>query len=220
MATNHDRTQSRQPIGPESASDDTSLALIEEQADRSIRRIWHDDRWFFSVIDVVGVLTDSPNPSNYWMVMKARIRDEGFVELAAKCLRLKLKATDGKQRLTDCADIETLKCILRYVPATAAWRVRREHRPECMVYVIGPQDGSMVKIGVSTDVAKRLRTHQSGSPVLLAVLWQMPGGYELERRLHQTFADRRAYGEWFDFHDADVVAAVQAATAQIAGAAV
>jgi hypothetical protein len=59
----------------------TSLALIEEQADASIRRVWHDGRWWFSVIDVIGVLTDAPTPRVYWGVLKHRLQDEGASEV-------------------------------------------------------------------------------------------------------------------------------------------
>jgi hypothetical protein len=61
----------------EAKSDDLSLALIEEQADVSIRRMWKDDRWLFSVIDVIGVLTDSTYPNRYWSDLKRKLLAEG-----------------------------------------------------------------------------------------------------------------------------------------------
>src|SRR5579859_1690375 len=96
---------------------DMSLALIEEQAEHSIRRIWHDGRMFFSVIDVIGVLTDAPTPRMYWADMKRRIYTEGFREALANCYQLKLPAPDGKFYATDCADFATLATLLHALPA-------------------------------------------------------------------------------------------------------
>jgi BRO family protein len=104
---------------------DMSIALIEEQADASIRRIWHDGRMFFSVIDVIGLLTDAPTPRTYWAMMKERIQSEGFRELLTKCERLKMAAADGKQRQTDAADTETLLRIIQSVPSPKAEPVKQ-----------------------------------------------------------------------------------------------
>ncbi len=57
----------------------TAVDIIQEQAETSIRREWHDGRWFFSVIDVIGILTDSRNPRNYWNMLKSRMRDERWL---------------------------------------------------------------------------------------------------------------------------------------------
>ncbi|HLY29699.1 MAG TPA: hypothetical protein VKQ36_01600 [Ktedonobacterales bacterium] len=73
----HDDEQSQRDDAETTPADGMSLALIEEQADRSIRRVWHDGRLFFSVIDVIGLLTDSPTPRNYWAMLKERVRSEG-----------------------------------------------------------------------------------------------------------------------------------------------
>jgi hypothetical protein len=86
----------------------TALDLIEEQAEASIRRDWHDGRWFFSIVDVIGLLTDSPTPRRYWAELKRKLRDEGFAEVFARSEQLRMTAADGKQRLTDAADAETL----------------------------------------------------------------------------------------------------------------
>ena len=116
----------RDPTSPTDATaDDLSLALIEEQADHAIRRLWRDGRWYFSVIDVIGVLTDAPIPRNYWADMKRRIQNEGFYELLAKCQRLKLTATDGKNRVTDAADTETLLRIIQSVPSPKAEPIKQ-----------------------------------------------------------------------------------------------
>jgi hypothetical protein len=86
----------------------TTLIPFTEDGGRLVRRVWHDDRWFFSVVDVVGLLTDSPNPSTYWRVLKSRLLAEGANEAVTNCSALKMRALDGKMRETDAADVETL----------------------------------------------------------------------------------------------------------------
>lgn len=83
--------------------------------------MWHDGRQFFSVIDVIAVLTDSSMARRYWTDMKRRLAQaEGFRELYAKCVQLKMQASDGKQRLTEAADTETLLRIIQSVPSPKA----------------------------------------------------------------------------------------------------
>ena len=79
-----------------------AIQLFEE---RKVRTVWDDEqeKWYFSIVDVCGVLTDSPNPRNYWKVLKHRLVKEGN-ETVTNCNQLKLKAEDGKMRLTDVAD--------------------------------------------------------------------------------------------------------------------
>jgi BRO family, N-terminal domain/ORF6C domain len=103
----------------------TSLALIEEQADAAIRRVWHEGRLFFSVIDVVGVLTDAPKPRMYWADMKRYVQGEGFAEVLEKVQQLKLRAADGKMRSTDAADTETLLRLIQSIPSPKAEPVKR-----------------------------------------------------------------------------------------------
>ena len=75
--------------------------------DKKIRRIWHNGEWYFSVIDIVQVLTDSNNPRNYWSMLKKREQDVG-IELSTNCVQLKLEAPDGKLRETDCANTKSI----------------------------------------------------------------------------------------------------------------
>lgn len=90
--------------GTHETAQTTALDLIEEQAEASIRRVWHDGAWHFSVIDVIGVLTDSPSPGAYWRKLKQRMKeDEGAHETVTNCHTLRMTAADGKQRLTDAA---------------------------------------------------------------------------------------------------------------------
>ncbi|MDE3230385.1 MAG: Bro-N domain-containing protein [Chloroflexota bacterium] len=97
------------------------LEALEEEASRQVRKVMHEGRWFFSVIDVVGLLTESARPRAYWDAMKRRLADdEGFREVSTNCRQLKMTATDGKQRLTDCADTETLLRIIQSIPSPRA----------------------------------------------------------------------------------------------------
>lgn len=86
-----------------------------------VRKVWHKqhEEWYFSVIDVCQVLTESTNPKNYWNMLKARLRDEGN-ETYTNCVRLKMRATDGKMRLTDCASTEQLLRIIQSIPSKKA----------------------------------------------------------------------------------------------------
>ncbi len=97
------------------------LKLFE---DKRIRTAWDDDQeeWYFSVVDVVSVLTDQATPksaSTYWSVLKKRLTSEGS-ELLTNCKQLKMKATDGKQRLTDVADTGQLLRIIQSIPSPKA----------------------------------------------------------------------------------------------------
>lgn len=77
----------------------------EGAAEKGIRRIWHDGRWFFSVI---GVLTETQRPLKYWNDLKTKLTSEGYNELSAKIGRLKMPSADDKQRRTDAADAEAI----------------------------------------------------------------------------------------------------------------
>ena len=82
-----------------------------------IRSVWNDEagEWFFSVVDVVGALTDSADKSAYWRKLKQRLKAEGS-ETVTNCHRLKLQAEDGKMRLTDTANTEGILRIIQSIP--------------------------------------------------------------------------------------------------------
>lgn len=82
-----------------------------------IRRHWDGkaEKWYFSVVDVIEVLTQSDNPQVYWRVMKKRLMDEGSNETVTKCNGLRMIASDGKMRLTDVADTETLLRLIQSI---------------------------------------------------------------------------------------------------------
>lgn len=95
-----------------------AIKLFEE---RKVRTVWDDEleKWYFSIVDVIGVLTDSPDPRNYWKVLKNRLKKEGN-ETVTNCNQLKLVAEDGKKRLTDVADTEQLFRLIQSVPSPKA----------------------------------------------------------------------------------------------------
>jgi hypothetical protein len=87
--------------------------------DKKIRRLWFDDEWWFSVVDIVGALTESEDARNYWKVLKHRLNKEGS-EVVTKCNQLKLPAADGKFYDTDCTNTKTLFRIIQSVPSKNA----------------------------------------------------------------------------------------------------
>lgn len=98
-----------------------TLKLFE---DRKIRTVWDDkeEKWYFSIVDVVGILVESKNyqtARKYWNKLKQRLKDEGF-EPVTNCHQLKLRAEDGKMRLTDVADTEQLLRIIQSIPSPKA----------------------------------------------------------------------------------------------------
>lgn len=94
---------------------------IKFYGDQKIRSAWdvEKEEWYFSVVDVIAVLTDSPNPQTYWRVMKKRLKDEGN-ETVTNCNALKMTAADGKMRSTDVANIEQLLRIIQSIPSKKA----------------------------------------------------------------------------------------------------
>ena len=80
----------------------------------NIRKIWHNSEWYFSVVDVVGILSNSINFRRYWSDLKIKLKDEGF-ESYDKIVQLKLVAEDGKLRETDCANVETMFRIIQSI---------------------------------------------------------------------------------------------------------
>ncbi len=96
----------------------SAVTLFEE---KQVRRAWNqaEEKWYFAIVDVIAVLTESPNPQVYWRVMKKRLSDEGN-ETVTNCNALKMTAADGKQRLTDVADTEQLLRLIQTIPSPKA----------------------------------------------------------------------------------------------------
>lgn len=100
-------------------SEGTQIKLFEE---KKVRSVWDKDeqQWYFSVIDVVQVLTDSVNPRDYWFKMKKRVHSEDGIELSTICRQFKMQAQDGKMRETDCANVKSLFRIIQSIPSSKA----------------------------------------------------------------------------------------------------
>ena len=94
---------------------------IKLYENKQIRSVWDDEKeeWYFSVVDVVGVLTESENPQVYWRVLKKRLKEEGN-ESVTNCNALKMKAADGKMRLTDVVDMQGIFRIIQSIPSPKA----------------------------------------------------------------------------------------------------
>ena len=97
------------------------MSKIQLFENRQIRSHWdaEQEKWFFSIVDVVAILTDSPNPRKYWSVLKTRLKKEGS-ELATNCSQLKMQSVDGKYYKTDVADTEQLLRLIQSVPSPKA----------------------------------------------------------------------------------------------------
>ena len=94
--------------------------------DKKIRTVWDDEeeKWYFSIVDVVAVLTDSENPQTYWRVLKNRLKKEGN-QTVTNCNALKLRAADGKMRLTDVADTEQIFRLIQSIPSHKAEPIKQ-----------------------------------------------------------------------------------------------
>jgi hypothetical protein len=96
-----------------------NIKLFEE---KKVRTYWDasEEQWYFSIIDVIEILTNSSNPRDYWFKMKIRIKSEDGLELSTICRQLKLKASDGKMRETDCTNTQNLLRIIQSIPSPKA----------------------------------------------------------------------------------------------------
>ena len=97
---------------------ENEIKIFEE---KNVRTLWdgEQEKWYLSIVDVIAVLTDSPNPQVYWRVLKKRLKDEGN-ETVTNCNGLKMLAPDGKMRMTDVADTEQLFRLIQSIPSPKA----------------------------------------------------------------------------------------------------
>lgn len=95
-----------------------SIQLFEE---KKVRTVWDEEqeKWYFSIVDTIAILTDSINPRKYWSVLKTRLKKEGS-ELATNCSQLKMRSSDNKMYLTDVADTEQLFRLIQSIPSPKA----------------------------------------------------------------------------------------------------
>jgi len=88
--------------------------------EKSIRKTWHNDEWWFSVVDIIGFLTESVDPKDYWYRLKKRELESSNIELSTNCRQLKLESSDRKKYLTDCANTEGAFRIIQSIPSKKA----------------------------------------------------------------------------------------------------
>lgn len=94
--------------------------------DQKIRRVFHNEEWWFSIVDVINVLSSSRNPKRYWSDLKRQlIEKEEFIQLYEKIVQLKLPAADGKKYNTDCANTETIFRVIQSIPSPKAEPFKR-----------------------------------------------------------------------------------------------
>ena len=93
------------------------IILFQE---KEIRRVWHDEQWLFSIVDVIEVLTGSPRPRKYWNALKTKLPDEGFSELSQNMGQLKMPSADGKNYKTDVANTQTILRLIMSIPSPKA----------------------------------------------------------------------------------------------------
>jgi prophage antirepressor-like protein len=145
----------------------TEIMKVAVFKGKQIRKVIYNNEWWFSVIDVVAVLTDSENPRDYWYKMKTREKDEAKIELSTFCRQLKLASSDGKKYATDCANTEGIFRIVQSIPSPKAepfklWlaRVGKERLDEIENPELGMQRTKEIyeKKGYPKDwIEKRLR---------------------------------------------------------------
>ena len=148
-------------------SQDIQIQLFDNA---KVRVVWDDEKekYFFSVVDIVSVLTESSNPQTYWRVLKKRLMDEGN-ETVTNCNALKLPASDGKMRLTDVADLEGILRIVQSIPSKKAEPVKQwlaQVGSERMHQMIDPERS--IQQAVADNHSKRIGiTHPLVQPSAL-----------------------------------------------------
>src|SRR5216683_500073 len=101
------------------------LADQGEEEQHSIRKIWHNGRFYFSILDVITALQVAQTPRKYWPQLKERLKLEGFDEAVNCIVQFRLKASDGKFRLTDCADQETMLRLIQSIPSKRVEQIKQ-----------------------------------------------------------------------------------------------
>lgn len=142
----------------EELNDDRALLPFEEEGVWPVRREWHKGQWYFSIIDSVRVLTDSPTPRRYWAELKRKLQDEGASEVFAQSEQLKMRALDGKMRATDAANVETLLRIIQSIPSPKAEPYKRwlaKVGAERLEDVIASRDEPERRILIRGEVAEK-----------------------------------------------------------------
>jgi DNA-damage-inducible protein D len=98
----------------------TDIKNIKIFEEKEVRRTWYNEQWFFSIIDIIAILSESPNPRRYWSDLKRKLISEGYSELYEKIVQLKLPSSDGKLYETDSLNIQGIFRIIQSVPSPKA----------------------------------------------------------------------------------------------------
>jgi prophage antirepressor-like protein len=94
--------------------------IISIFQEKEVRRIWHNEQWYFSVVDIVAVLSESSNPRRYWSDLKRKLIEEGYIQLYEEIVQLKLLASDGKYYETDSVSLKGVFRIIQSIPSPKA----------------------------------------------------------------------------------------------------
>jgi prophage antirepressor-like protein len=201
------------------------LAVFEQ---KEIRQIEHNGETWFSIIDIIEILTDSPNPSRYWTNLKSREN-----QLLRHCIKLKFQALDGKSRPSECVNVKGALIIIMSIPSPKVlsfklWIAQAGEEKlnkldnsitlstlvlnhsqnnknivtcELKTYLMQDTFRGYYKIGKSKDPKVREGTLQAEVPTieLVHVIES-----DIENYLHKKFDSKRLRGEWFDLSEADV----------------
>jgi hypothetical protein len=183
------------------------LTLLDEQAKEKIRRVWHEERWWFSVIDEVGVLTDAPKPRQYWFDMKRTVHTEGVCEAVSRCRALKMPAIDGKSRERDSADLTP---VMTLVSALPAWRRSPTRRIQDLnlatcnagIYAITNILTQEQYIGSNGDLSARFNRHRTlllrgdHHAKRLQEAWDQYGAEHFRFELLESVPDSQRLQKW------------------------
>ena len=110
-------SKSKGTNGTKDIKENKELVLFENS---KIRRQMYNGEWYYSIVDVVDILTESKNPTDYWYQLRKRLETEEFSEVSTNCRQLKMIAKDGKRRTTDCANRETIFRLIQSIPSPKA----------------------------------------------------------------------------------------------------
>ena len=197
---------------------DTASIIPEGQLEiaafksKQIRRVLHENEWFFSVIDVIGAVTDTTTPRRYWSDLKADLNAEGHEQLYDFIVQLKMTSLDGKERLTDTANTETMFRIIQSVPSKKAemfkrWlakvgyeRILESQNPEIAIkralldYKIQGRDNEWINVRVRSILERnaltdewKLRGIEEGQDYAILTNLIQKGTFGLDVKAHQGF---------------------------------
>jgi len=186
--------------------DEMALALIEEQADRNIRRVWHDGQWFFSVIDVIAILTESPRPRKYWNALKTSMKEkEGWIEVSQRMGQLPMRSADGKMRKTDAGDTWAMLRIAQSVPSPKAepikqWLAREGAKKLTeLAHPVDPAEAHAARSSLPMPDLNASGLEWAAYHEQMALLWRRQYAYEAQLEVAQEQIE--AHGERLEDHD-------------------